>query len=355
MDRALILDDVDAGLSAFGLGQHFAAHEHFESAWHALASPSQRPRPAPPPEPIAGSALESSRPVEESSDRLAARALVQISAAEVKRSARNLEGVEKLLTKAQANLTRVDGSAFGLDMAALAGAVAIARSTGQGPVVLPPRCERVGVLYLHGFASSPGSAKAVRFAEALRADGIPVRIPALDGGDFFSLTVSRALERARRGLFDRTLVIGSSMGGYLAALLGADPRVAALVLMAPAFDLARRLGDRLAPGELEQWRRDGARVVDHYGTGRPERISSAFLDDAAQHPAHPPIARPAYVLHGLRDDTVPSSLAEEACRRAEAPVELDLVDDEHALVASADRAVAAARRLWAEHVGPPGD
>lgn len=342
MDRALILDDVDAGLSAFGLGQHFAAHEHFESAWHALAPPSTRPRPA----------ADEPRSTEEDSDRLAARALVQISAAEVKRSARNMAGVDKLLTKAQANLSRVDGSAFGLDMTALAGAVAIARSTGQGPVVLPTKTERRGVLYLHGFASSPGSAKAVRFAEALRGQGIPVRIPALDGGEFFTLTVSRALERARRGLFDRTLVIGSSMGGYLATLLGDDPRVAALVLMAPAFDLARRLGDRMSPGELEVWRREGSRVVDHYGTGRPERISSAFLDDAAHHPAHPPIVRPAYVLHGRRDDTVPAAMAEEACRRARAPVELDLVDDEHALAASAHRAIAAAQRLWTEHLTP---
>lgn len=337
MDRALILDDVDAGLAAFAGGQHFTAHEHFESAWHAL-----KPR-------RDGDARE------EDSDRLAARALVQISAAEVKRSARNADGVRKLLTKAEASLTRVDGSAFGLDMRALAGVVAIARATDSGPITLPPRTARTGVLYLHGFASSPGSAKAVRFAEALRERGIPVRIPALDGGDFFSLTVSRALDRARRQLFDRTLVVGSSMGGYLATLLGPDPRVAALVLMAPAFDLARRLGDRYGPEALQRWRSEGATTVDHYGSGRPERLSAAFLDDAPRHPPFPLITRPAYVLHGLRDDTVPAAVATESARRATAPVDLDLVDDEHALVDSAHRAIAAAHRLWGLHLSTSAD
>lgn len=334
MDRALILDDVDAGLEAYAVGHHFAAHEHFESAWHAL-------RPA---------VVAPDWPREEDNDRRAARALVQLAAAEVKRAARNAVGVEKLLTKAEANLAAVDGSAFGLDAHALRSAAAEARTTGRGPLTLPHRAARVGVLYLHGFASSPGSAKAVRFAEALAADGIPVRIPALDGGDFFSLTISGALQRARRGLFDRTLVVGSSMGGYLATLLGADPRVVALVLMAPAFDLARRLGERYGPRELEAWRTEGFVTVDHYGTGRPERISSAFLEDAARHLAYPPIARPAYLLQGLRDDTVPAALAQEAQRQATAPVELDLVDDEHSLGTSADRAIAAARRLWASHL-----
>jgi len=331
MDRSQILDDVDAGLSAYALGQPFTAHEHFESAWHGLAPRTRTAEP-------------------ESDDRRMARALVQLAAAEVKRSTRSPEGVAKLLAKAEANLVALGGSAFGLDPQALAGLVTRARATGEGPLTLPPRTARVGVLYLHGFASSPRSSKAVRFAEALAADGVAVRIPALDGGRFYDLTLTDALARARRSLFDRTLVVGSSMGGYLATLLGPDPRVAALVLMAPAFDLARRLVGRHGDAALAEWRQVGWTEVDHYGTNQKERISAAFLDDAARHPAFPVIARPAYVLHGRRDATVPVTLAEEAAVRAAAPVELELVDDDHALAATAERAIAAARRLWATHV-----
>lgn len=331
MDRSQILDDVDAGLAAYAIGQPFTAHEHFEAAWHSLAPHLRDGAP-------------------ESEDRRMARALVQLAAAEVKRSTHNPDGVAKLLAKAEANLVALGGSAFGLDPQALAGQVARARATGEGPLTLPPRTARVGVLYLHGFASSPRSNKAVRFAEALAADGIAVRIPALDGGRFFDLTLSDALARARRTLFDRTLVVGSSMGGYLATLLGPDPRVAALVLMAPAFDLARRLVGRHGDAALAEWRRVGWTEVDHYGTNQKERISAAFLDDAARHPAFPTITRPAYVLHGRQDGTVPAVLAEEAAARASAPVELDLVEDDHALAATAERAIGAARRLWASHV-----
>src|SRR5579859_7208445 len=101
-------------------------------------------------------------------------------------------------------------------------------------------------LYCHGFASSPQSRKAQAFHSALSSRGINLLIPALDGGDFEHLTISSQLE-----IMEDTLkgaparLIGSSMGGYLAALYAAThPEVDRLVLMAPAFGFSPRWSSR---------------------------------------------------------------------------------------------------------------
>ena len=75
------------------------------------------------------------------------------------------------------------------------------------------------ILYLHGFASGPGSSKARFFRQRLEAAGGRVEIPDLAAGDFEHLTLTGQLaviERAAGG--EAVSLIGSSMGGYLAAL-----------------------------------------------------------------------------------------------------------------------------------------
>jgi fermentation-respiration switch protein FrsA (DUF1100 family) len=64
----------------------------------------------------------------------------------------------------------------------------------------------------------------------------------------------------------------------------------------------------------------------------------------------PTIRVPTYVLHGRRDETVPVAVAEELKTRFDDLVELDVVDDDHALANSADRALEATRRMI-DHVG----
>ena len=51
------------------------------------------------------------------------------------------------------------------------------------------------VFYLHGFASSPGSAKAMFFAERLARAGVRMDCPDLNLPDFSTLTVSRMLQQ----------------------------------------------------------------------------------------------------------------------------------------------------------------
>src|ERR1700742_1119181 len=104
-------------------------------------------------------------------------------------------------------------------------------------------------VYLHGFASGPASGKATyfqqRFAEECVLD---LQIPDLSEGDFEHLTITgqlKVIERECAG--DRGVLLGSSMGGYLAALYAAREQEAVqrLVLMAPPFWFAQRWPEKL--------------------------------------------------------------------------------------------------------------
>jgi predicted esterase YcpF (UPF0227 family) len=92
------------------------------------------------------------------------------------------------------------------------------------------------ILYLHGFASGPFSSKARYFHRYLTDRGALVQVPDLAAGDFEHLTITGQLAVARRFLTGGPVcLIGSSMGGYLAALLAArHAEIERLVLLAPA-------------------------------------------------------------------------------------------------------------------------
>ena len=78
------------------------------------------------------------------------------------------------------------------------------------------------LIYLHGFASGPMSNKAQFFRRRFEEIGVEMQIPDLSEGNFETLTISgqlRVIERIAGGADVR--LIGSSMGGYLAALYAA--------------------------------------------------------------------------------------------------------------------------------------
>ncbi len=154
-------------------------------------------------------------------------------------------------------------------------------------------------VYIHGFASSPESRKARAFEAALAERGIGLKIPAMDEGDFEHLTIS-----GQMGVLDRLLggeparLIGSSMGGYLAALYASmHAEVERIVLMAPAFGFAPRWKSRVPEGEdLE---------VFHYGENAMRRVHYGLIEDAVRFPANPEFGQPALIFHGVKDDVVP--------------------------------------------------
>lgn len=163
------------------------------------------------------------------------------------------------------------------------------------------------ILYLHGFASGPSSKKALYFRRKLEAAGASVEVPDLAAGDFEHLTLSgqlAVLDRAAAG--EPVALMGSSMGGYLAALYAArHPEAMRLVLLAPAFAFARRWREHLGAAALEDWRRTGTIDIFHYGEDRLCPLRYGLLADSDSYEPYPDFQQPALIFHGVRDDTVP--------------------------------------------------
>ncbi len=194
--------------------------------------------------------------------------------------------------------------------------------------------ETPGFIYLHGFASSPGSAKARVFRERFAAISRELLIPDLAAGDFMHLSVTRQVAVVE-ALIDRHPsrrfgLIGSSMGGYLAALVGERrPEVEALYLMAPGFNFLRRWREKMGWREKREMP-DTIRVF-HYGANEEVTLSSGLFSDAESWEKRP-LSRPVptRIVHGRHDDTVPVAESREYAR-ARPWVGLQELDADHGL------------------------
>ena len=146
-----------------------------------------------------------------------------------------------------------------------------------------------------------------RAKRAFFLNGHSVETPDLAQGDFRNLTISGQLEVIERTLGgEAALLIGSSMGGYLAALYAArHPEIPATVLLAPAFDFHSLWTQRLGPRELARWRDSGDIMVFHYGLGRELPLSYRFLEEAQRYAPFPPMHQPGLIFHGTNDDVTP--------------------------------------------------
>ncbi|MBM3762261.1 MAG: alpha/beta fold hydrolase [Acidobacteria bacterium] len=167
------------------------------------------------------------------------------------------------------------------------------------------------IIYLHGFASSPKSRKAQFLKEKLEAEGCEVLVPHLESEGFRNLTVTgqlKVIEEVASGAPVR--LIGSSMGGYLAALYASlHPEVDRLVLLAPAFGFATRWELRLGAEKMAEWRRTGAIEMMHYATGAMDAVGYGLIEDGQKYDAEPGFLQPAEIFHGTEDDVVPVSFS----------------------------------------------
>jgi pimeloyl-ACP methyl ester carboxylesterase len=124
-------------------------------------------------------------------------------------------------------------------------------------------------------------------------------------------------------------LIGSSMGGYLAALAASrHPGILKVVLMAPAFNFVGRWVVRAdADG---QWSKTGWLRVFHYGDKEERELHYGLILDAGHYPRVPDFRQPALIFHGVHDDTVP---IEESRRFAEQHLNAKLreFDSDHEL------------------------
>jgi hypothetical protein len=189
------------------------------------------------------------------------------------------------------------------------------------------------IVYLHGFASSPESGKARFFGGRFAELGVPFMAPQLDEGNFEGLTISgqlRVVDAAVAG--EPVVLMGSSLGGYVAALYAARnmETVEKLVLLAPAFQFPTRWRARYSAEELELWRVRGTIPFFHYGFKEERGLGFQMVEDAAQYEDEPDFRQPGLVLHGRRDDVVPVELSKAFIARHK-NVTLRVVESGHEL------------------------
>jgi pimeloyl-ACP methyl ester carboxylesterase len=191
----------------------------------------------------------------------------------------------------------------------------LADTAGDGPALL----------WLSGFLSDMASSKALALAEWARGQGLPMlRFDysghGLSTGDFLHASVGDWLEEASAmlGLVvgkRRAIVVGSSMGGWLALLLarqlarsGKLERLAGLVLIAPAWDMTERLMWHQMSQEIKATiERDG---VYHEPSlyGDPYPITKLLIEEGRNHLIGVDtldLDLPVRVLQGMCDPDVP--------------------------------------------------
>ncbi len=184
-----------------------------------------------------------------------------------------------------------------------------------------------GLVWLPGFRSEMTSTKASDLAEYAHQRGLAMTRfdysgHGRSGGDFLQGTIGRWLEETRTVFQKLThgaqIVVGSSMGGYIALLLlralmreaPADAaRIKALVLIAPAWDMTERLmPDRLSQADRRELLEKGVYMrPSRYGDG-PYPITRLLIEEGRDHligVAEFDPGRPVHILHGLEDPDVP--------------------------------------------------
>ena len=185
---------------------------------------------------------------------------------------------------------------------------------------------RAGLVWLCGLKSEMTSLKATALSDWAREKALGCLRFDYSGhgqsdGRFEDGTVSRWLEEARSAFTQLTqgpqLLVGSSMGGYIAllllrALVEEEPetaaRIRALVLIAPAWDMTELMWTNLPASARKDITERGVYLrPSRYGDG-PYAITRALIEDGRQHLiASRPLdaGRPVHIIHGLQDPDVP--------------------------------------------------
>jgi hypothetical protein len=195
-------------------------------------------------------------------------------------------------------------------------------------------------IYLHGFASGPGSAKAQDLRDRFRTQQIDLLIPDLNQGDFTTLTLSRQLKQVAELLPSSNIpvvLIGSSFGGLTAAWVAQQHlQVQQLILLAPAFQFLDHWLPRLGAEQVQRWQREKYLSVYHYGEQRSLPLSYHFVEDAAQYPEEQlQRSLPTLILHGQQDEVIPIKASRNYAATRPWVHLLELASD-HALIDASD-------------------
>ncbi len=208
------------------------------------------------------------------------------------------------------------------------------------------------ILFLPGYMSDMTGTKAEALADHARARGQAcLRLDysgcGASGGDFLDGSIGRwTLDVLAllghvwpRG---QVLLVGSSMGGWIALLAGMalGERLAGLIGIAAAPDFTT-WGLKIGEAERRQLEAQGFFTRPSAYGAQPYRYSAAFITDAPARlllDGQIAITAPVRLLHGQRDDAVPWRLALDiAARITGDDVQVRLIKDgDHRLSRDAD-------------------
>ena len=165
-------------------------------------------------------------------------------------------------------------------------------------------------IYLHGFASGPGSQKARVFKDRFEKARLPLTIPDLQQGNFENLTLTNQVSLVQ-SIIDgkpgaRFALIGSSMGGYVAALAAETRKeIEALYLMAPGFNFLNRWIENMGWDKNSFSSTPDLIRIFHYSFNREVTLNTDLFRDAIQWDSLPLIRDiPIRVVHGIHDETI---------------------------------------------------
>jgi pimeloyl-ACP methyl ester carboxylesterase len=186
--------------------------------------------------------------------------------------------------------------------------------------------EAPGLFWLGGFKSDMAGTKALALDAHAAGRGLAMTRfdysgHGVSGGRFEDGTISRWLEEAL-AVFDRTkgkqILIGSSMGGWIALLLAEAHRAAAgpdksriggILLIAPAVDMTRALmWAEMDETARETLMRDGAWLRPSDYSAEPYPVTRALIEDGDRHIFGNRLIEtgcPVHIIQGLRDTDVP--------------------------------------------------
>lgn len=214
--------------------------------------------------------------------------------------------------------------------------IAVEQRPGTGP----------GLFWLGGFRSDMTGSKAMALDSLGAQKGLCVTRfdysgHGASGGYFDRGTISRWLEEAE-AVFATTqgpqIIIGSSMGGWLALLLvqalqqRGDNRCTGLVLIAPAVDMTRELMlPAFTPAEHESLQNHGYIDQPSQYSDNPYRITRALIEDGERHLLFGSVIEtgcPVTILQGGQDPDVPQAQAIKLVTHIlHDPVTLTLIPD----------------------------
>jgi pimeloyl-ACP methyl ester carboxylesterase len=176
-----------------------------------------------------------------------------------------------------------------------------------------------GIVFLGGFRSDMTGVKAVALEAFCKERGqaflrFDYRGHGQSSGDFAECGIGTwaddALEAITRLTKGPQILVGSSMGGWLALLVAIEKprRVAGIIGIAAAADFTEHLmWEKLTPRQQEEVMRKGSVMVPS-DMGPPYPITKRLIEEGRRYlllGAEIPVFCPVRLLHGMKDEDVP--------------------------------------------------